>query len=109
MDNLRKIQPSDRFPCFACFDNPRDKIGCNECGGNGWVSGSHPMVQFAEDFIEKRLSGLASTEMGNSYGHHSDIGDIGVRMSGSYDPQKRQREVLPITSSKTVALGDDIR
>lgn len=55
------------------------------------------------------MSGLASTEMGNSYGHHSDIGDIGVRMSGSYDPQKRQREVLPITSSKTVALGDDIR
>jgi hypothetical protein len=58
---LRKITSSDRFPCFSCFDNPREKVNCKECGGNGWISGLHPMVQFAEDFIEKRLHGMGST------------------------------------------------
>lgn len=106
---LRKIAPTDRFPCFACFDNPRDKLTCPECAGNGWVSGSHPMVQFAEDFIEKRLSGLTANDMANSNTHHSEIGEIPVRMSGSYDPQKKRKDVLPVVSAKTVVMGDEIR
>jgi len=59
-ETLRKITASDRFPCFACFDHPREKLACKECTGNGWIAGSHPMVQFAEDFIEKRLHGLGA-------------------------------------------------
>ena len=51
VDSLRKIKPDDRFPCFLCFDHPADKISCKECNGNGWIFGSHPMVQFAEDYI----------------------------------------------------------
>jgi len=46
-DFLRKIKPDDKFPCFMCFDHPRDKIACKECSGKGWILGSHPMVQFA--------------------------------------------------------------
>jgi hypothetical protein len=30
-------------------------------------------------------------------------------MSGSYDPRKKPVEVLPMASTKTVALGDEIR
>ena len=51
ISSLRKITPADHFPCFQCFDDPLDKNSCSECKGNGWISGSHPMVQFAEDFI----------------------------------------------------------
>lgn len=58
IESLRKIGPNDTFPCFACYDNAKEKLSCKECGGNGWILGSHPMVQFAEDFIEKRLGGL---------------------------------------------------
>lgn len=67
------------------------------------------MVQFAEDFIEKRLQGVNSSEMNGSSNNHSDFGEIAVRMSGSYDPRKKPVEVLPLASSKTVALGDEIR
>lgn len=59
---MRKINPNDRFPCFLCFDHPQDKLGCKECGGNGWILGSHPMVQFADDFIEKRLGKLIEND-----------------------------------------------
>ena len=55
---LKKINATDRFPCFCCFDHPKDKLECKECNGNGWISGTHPMVQFAEDFIEKRIGGM---------------------------------------------------
>lgn len=67
------------------------------------------MVQFAEDFIEKRLQGMGSSEMNSSSNNHSDFGDIAVRMSGSYDPRKRPVEVFPLASTKTVTLGDEIR
>lgn len=73
-DSLKKITASDRFPCFACYDHPKDKLSCKECDGNGWISGSHPMVQFAEDFIEKRLGVGIVQDMGNSIGHGSDFG-----------------------------------
>ena len=84
--------PNDRFPCFSCFDHPKDKVECKECKGNGWISGSHPMVQFAEDFIEKRMGGLIHLEMANSSGVGSEIGDSNVRMSFSDDPSKKQRD-----------------
>lgn len=29
VDSLRKIKTDDRFPCFLCFDHPREKINCN--------------------------------------------------------------------------------
>lgn len=66
------------------------------------------MVQFAEDFIEKRLSGFVSTEMNNS-SNHSDFGEVAACMSGSYDPRKKPLKVFPIESSKTVAFGDEVR
>lgn len=44
---LRKITASDKFPCFGCYDHHKDKLDCKECNGNGWISGTHPMVQFA--------------------------------------------------------------
>lgn len=108
IESLRKITATDRFPCFACFDHPQDKLTCRECAGNGWISGSHPMVQFAEDFIEKRLGGFVSNEMSNSSGH-SDFGELATRMSGSYDPRKKAPEGFPLASTKTVAFGDEIR
>jgi hypothetical protein len=67
------------------------------------------MVQFAEDFIEKRLNGLVSSEINNNSSHQSDFGEIAAKMSGSYDPRKRPGEFFPLQSSKTVVLGDDIR
>jgi len=51
LSSLKKINPADKFPCFLCYDDPREKHNCEECKGNGWILGSHPMVQFAEDFI----------------------------------------------------------
>ncbi len=41
------------------------------------------MVQFAEDFIEKRLGVGIVQDMGNSIGHGSDFGEMMVRMSAS--------------------------
>lgn len=109
-EQLRKIQANDRFPCFACFDDQKEKMSCKECCGKGWIFGSHPMVQFAEDFIEKRLGGFSFTEMNNSSGQNSDFGEIGIRMSGSYDPRKRSsRDMFSAASTKTVALADEIR
>lgn len=68
------------------------------------------MVQFAEDFIEKRLGGVNISEMNNSSGQNSDFGEIGARMSGSYDPRKASfRDVFSTNSTKTVALADEIR
>lgn len=67
------------------------------------------MVQFAEDFIEKRLSGFFSQDLGNSSTGQSDLGDVFARMSGSYDPQKKKKDIIPGLSSKTVTFGDDIR
>jgi hypothetical protein len=47
--------------------------------------------------------------MNSSSNNQSDIGDIAVLMSGSYDPRKKPVEIFPLASSKTVALGDEIR
>lgn len=109
LPTLRKINPSDRFPCFLCYDEPSQKTTCQECKGNGWILGSHPMVQFAEDFIEKRLAGVMASDLSNSSGNQSDFGEVMARMSGSYDPQKRPKDVFPISSSKTLVLAEELR
>ncbi len=55
---LRKITSTDRFPCFSCFDDKINKTTCKVCLGSGFIYGSHPMVQFSEDFIEKKIEYL---------------------------------------------------
>jgi hypothetical protein len=67
------------------------------------------MVQFAEDFIEKRLAGVVGSDLANSSGNQSDFGEVVARMSGSYDPQKMPKDVFPTSSVKTLALGDEVR
>jgi hypothetical protein len=47
------------------------------------------MVQFAEDFIEKRLAGMLTSDFSNSSGNQNDFGEIMAKMSGSYDPKKK--------------------
>lgn len=106
MESLKKILPSDKFPCFSCFDHPKDKLNCKECHGNGWIPGSHPIVQFAEDFLEKRLGGMVTSEMANSSGPESDFGDCMVKMSGSDDPYRRSKDAFPNSSVRTVNLRD---
>ena len=90
IDKLRKINPSDRFPCFLCYDHPRDRTNCQECAGNGWLPGSHPMVQFAEDFIEKRLGKFTPTDSVQpvSEAKTADFGEVKPRLTGSFDPYK---------------------
>jgi hypothetical protein len=63
------------------------------------------MVQFAEDFIEKRLAGMINSDLSNSSGNQSDFGEVMARMSGSYDPQKRPKDVFPASSSKTLVIA----
>ena len=28
LESLKKITPNDRFPCFSCYDHPKDKLEC---------------------------------------------------------------------------------
>ncbi len=48
--NLKKIEAHHHFPCFECLDSEK-RVTCLACEGRGYVQGSHPMVQFIEDFI----------------------------------------------------------
>lgn len=95
---LRKIEPDDRFPCFACYDHPKDKLNCSECKGNGWLPGSHPMVQFAEDFIEQKLSTMTLED----FPHQMDNIVVEPRMSSSEGPKPKQKEVNFNSSTKTM-------
>lgn len=56
--SLKKIRDNDKFPCFSCFDSPTSKIHCQDCNAQGYILGSHPMVQFAEDYIEKKFASM---------------------------------------------------
>jgi hypothetical protein len=108
-ESIRKVGPNDKFPCFACFDHPKERLDCRDCHGAGWVLGSHPMVQFAEDFIEKRLGGLLSAEMATSTGPYSEGWESNGRMSSSEEPTRKPREVVPSSLARTVDLGDQLR
>lgn len=52
---LRKINDNDRFPCFSCFDQPGERLNCTVCNKMGYVTGSHPMVKFVDDFLAQNL------------------------------------------------------
>lgn len=53
---LRKILPSDTFPCFSCFDDPQFRLTCTICNKTGFLRGDHPMVAFVDDFLTKNIS-----------------------------------------------------
>lgn len=109
--NLRKINPGDKFPCFSCFDDAKEKLSCGECNSQGFVLGSHPMVQFAEDFIEKKFANLGyNCDKGfsnNSHNSNPSIESVSIsnKMSSSYE--SRRKDMIPGKSTKTVVIIEE--
>lgn len=55
LSELRKIAPTDTFPCYSCFDEDEARATCKVCYGSGYLTGDNPMVMFIDDFLNQNL------------------------------------------------------
>lgn len=69
---LRKIDGSDKFPCYSCYDQPVERINCTVCNKMGYIMGDHPMVKFVDDFLTQNLTSYLNTLNPNKESYIND-------------------------------------